>query len=68
MTVKYADNILKGFATSISIIVSSIFSYLILNDLEPGLFFTIGTFLVILATFMYGSIGLFVPAKKELKK
>ena len=37
VAVKYADNILKVFATSISIIVSSIFSYLVLDDLtgEP---------------------------------
>ena len=33
VAVKYADNILKVFATSISIIVSSIFSYLVLDDL-----------------------------------
>ena len=33
VAVKYADNILKVFATSISIILSSIFSYLILDDL-----------------------------------
>ena len=60
MTVKYADNILKGFATSISIIVSSVFSYLVLNDLIPGGYFIIGTFLVILATFMYGNASLFM--------
>ena len=30
---KYADNIVKGFATSISIIFSSIVSYAFLNDL-----------------------------------
>ena len=30
---KYADNIIKGFATSISIIFSSLVSYLIFNDL-----------------------------------
>ena len=33
--VKYADNILKGFATSVSIILSSIISYYILNDFNP---------------------------------
>merc|ERR1711981_1047230 len=63
MTVKYADNILKGFATSISIIVSSIFSYLVLNDLIPGGYFILGTGLVILATFMYGSSSLFTSRR-----
>ena len=65
MTVKYADNILKGFATSISIIVSSVFSYLVLNDLSPGGYFIIGTCLVILATFMYGSSSLFTSSKQK---
>merc|ERR1739844_736225 len=59
VAVKYADNILKVFATSISIIVSSIFSYLVLDDLIPGGYFILGTGLVILATFMYGSSSLF---------
>merc|ERR1711902_196353 len=63
MTVKYADNILKGFATSISIIVSSVFSYLVMNDLVPGGYFVIGTGLVIIATFMYGSSSLFIPRR-----
>lgn len=66
MTVKYADNILKGFATSISIILSSIFSYLILNDLTPGGFFIIGTLLVITATFMYGSSSFFVRRRSSV--
>lgn len=65
MTVTYADNILKGFATSISIIVSSLFSYLVMDDLIPGGFFISGTFLVILATFMYGSSSLFNRTQHE---
>ena len=68
MTVKYADNILKGFATSISIIVSSVFSYLVLNDLIPGGYFIIGTFLVILATFMYGNASLFMFKSESTTK
>ena len=32
--VKYADNILKGFATSISIIISSVISFYFLRDFE----------------------------------
>merc|ERR1712008_150383 len=64
-TIKYADNILKGFATSVSIIVSSVFSYLVLNDLSPGGFFLIGTCLVILATFLYGCASLFTTSKQK---
>ena len=33
--VKYADNILKGFATSVSIVVSSLVSFYFLNDFKP---------------------------------
>ena len=54
LVVKYADNILKGFAVSISILISSFVSFYFLNDFEPSLGFFVGTFLVILATFMYG--------------
>ncbi|CAF3769654.1 unnamed protein product, partial [Rotaria sordida] len=52
--IKYADNIIKGFATSLSIILSSAVSYFILNDFIPSLFFFIGAMLVITATFLYG--------------
>lgn len=55
VAVKYADNILKVFATSISIILSSLFSYLILNDLTgAGVLFMMGTVLVVISTVMYG--------------
>ena len=33
--VKYADNILKGFATSVSIVVSSLVSFYLLGDFQP---------------------------------
>lgn len=33
--IKYADNILKGFATSLSIILSTLISYFLLEDFEP---------------------------------
>lgn len=33
--IKYADNILKGFATSLSIIMSTLISYLFLQDFVP---------------------------------
>ncbi len=56
LVVKYADNILKGFSTSISIVVCSAFSFLVLDDRPPesGIIFFAGTTLVVLATFMYG--------------
>ncbi len=34
--IKYADNILKGFATSLSIILSSVVSYYLLEDFLPS--------------------------------
>jgi len=51
--VKYADNILKGFATSISIVVSSLLSYYILDDFTPSLFFVIGSTFVLVSTYLY---------------
>ncbi|XP_028328918.1 solute carrier family 35 member A3b isoform X2 [Gouania willdenowi] len=54
VVIKYADNILKGFAASLSIIMSALISYFLLKDFTPtGLFF-FGTVLVIVATFLYG--------------
>lgn len=35
--IKYADNILKGFATAVSIVLSSILSYFLLGDFVPTL-------------------------------
>ncbi|KAI8083794.1 nucleotide-sugar transporter-domain-containing protein [Thamnidium elegans] len=52
--VRYADNILKGFATSISIILSSIVSVWLFN-FEVTLSFGMGALLVVYATYMYGS-------------
>ncbi|KAK9763282.1 UDP-galactose transporter Gms1 [Basidiobolus ranarum] len=53
IVVKYADNILKGFATSISIIVSSFFS-IYLFDFHITLLFIVGSSLVIYSSYMYG--------------
>jgi UDP-sugar transporter A1/2/3 len=52
VVVKYADNILKGFATSVSIILSTILSVLLMNFAITGLFL-IGTSLVVSATYLY---------------
>ncbi|KAK7162725.1 hypothetical protein R3I93_006923 [Phoxinus phoxinus] len=52
--IKFADNILKGFATSISIILSTLISYFLLEDFDPTSVFFMGAMLVIAATFLYG--------------
>ncbi|XP_064194391.1 UDP-N-acetylglucosamine transporter-like isoform X2 [Anguilla rostrata] len=52
--IKYADNILKGFATSLSIILSTLISYFWLQDFDPTSVFFVGAVLVIIATFLYG--------------
>ncbi|XP_061914545.1 UDP-galactose translocator-like [Entelurus aequoreus] len=52
VVVKYADNILKGFATSLSIIISTVLSvYLFAFNVD--LMFTAGAGLVISAVYMY---------------
>jgi len=52
-TIKYADNILKGFATSVSIIMSGLVSWLLLDDLSPGPAFMAGACLVLAASLLY---------------
>ncbi|XP_072537536.1 UDP-galactose translocator [Salminus brasiliensis] len=52
VVVKYADNILKGFATSFSIIVSTVMS-IYLFGFHVDLMFTLGAGLVIGAVYMY---------------
>ncbi|XP_068593966.1 solute carrier family 35 member A3b isoform X2 [Cebidichthys violaceus] len=54
VVIKYADNILKGFATSLSIIMSTVISYFLLEDFNPTWVFFFGSVLVIAATFFYG--------------
>lgn len=51
--IKYADNILKEFATSVSIIVTSFVSYYLLNDFIPNFTFIIGSLFVLVSTFLY---------------
>ncbi|GBG25962.1 CMP-sialic acid transporter [Hondaea fermentalgiana] len=53
VVMKYADNILKGFATSISIVLSSVLSSL-LFDFELTFQFVVGTSIVIAAVFLFG--------------
>jgi solute carrier family 35 (UDP-sugar transporter), member A1/2/3 len=53
MVMKYADNILKGFATSAAIIVSVVAS-VILFDFVVTKLFMCGAGLVVVATYLYG--------------
>ncbi|GFN76210.1 UDP-galactose transporter [Plakobranchus ocellatus] len=57
MVVKYADNILKGFATSAAIILSCIAS-IYFFEFQLSLQFTVGALLVMLALYTYSK---FVP-------
>ncbi|CZS98922.1 hypothetical protein WAI453_008471 [Rhynchosporium graminicola] len=54
MCINYADNISKNFATSISIILSFVFSVFFF-DFQVTLNFLIGTAVVIFATYLYSS-------------
>lgn len=53
VVVKYADNILKGFATSFSIILSGIVSAAFL-DFHPSLLFLCGSGIVMFSVYLYG--------------
>lgn len=53
IVVKYADNILKGFATSLSIIVSGVIS-IYLFSFQPSGVFIVGAFIVMLSSYLYG--------------
>lgn len=53
VVVKYADNILKGFATSLAIVISCVASIYLFN-FNLTLQFTIGAILVIFSIFLYG--------------
>lgn len=65
VVVKYADNILKGFATSLAIVLSCMVS-IYLFSFQLTLQFSFGTILVIISVFLYGHD----PSKnnKSLKK
>lgn len=64
VVVKYADNILKGFATSLAIVLSCLAS-IILFSFQLTIQFSLGTMLVIASVFLYG----YDPNKtKNIKK
>ena len=65
VVVKYADNILKGFAASFSIVTSCFLSYLVF-DFHPNGLFLMGALLVNLSMYMYSYAP--PPAEKEKKR
>lgn len=65
VVVRYADNVLKVFATSFSIVVSCIISAF-LFDFHPTILFLIGASLVVTATVMYSSPD-GPPKKRRIK-
>ncbi|KAJ7774491.1 nucleotide-sugar transporter-domain-containing protein [Mycena maculata] len=52
LVIKYSDNILKGFATSLSIVISFLAS-VALFDFQITFTFIIGSFIVLVATWLY---------------
>eukprot|EP00388_Colpodella_angusta_P025856 GDKK01003840.1.p1 GENE.GDKK01003840.1~~GDKK01003840.1.p1 ORF type:complete len:178 (+),score=17.68 GDKK01003840.1:32-535(+) len=63
VVVKYADNILKGFAASFSIVTSCILSYFMF-DFHPTGTFLIGAVLVNVSMYLYS----YEPAVKDIKR
>ena len=62
VVVKYADNILKGFATSVAIIISCFVSVFFFS-FQLNLKFVAGATLVIFAVYMYGKCAI-VPTQQ----
>ncbi|KAK7508402.1 hypothetical protein BaRGS_00000641, partial [Batillaria attramentaria] len=53
LVMKYADNILKGFASAISIVLTTFISYILMHDLVPSCSFLIGTAVVMGSVLLY---------------
>lgn len=51
--VKHADNVLKGFASSISIILSTVLAYCLFDNFNPSGNFYLGASIVIVSTILY---------------
>lgn len=60
---RYADNILKGFATSVAIILSTVLSVFIF-DYSVTVIFSLGVVMVMLAIYVYGRAAAAAPASK----
>lgn len=61
LVVKYADNVLKGFATSVSIVISVLFSAVYLRETELSTQFMAGTMMVMMAAYVYGTMPATTP-------
>lgn len=65
VVVKYADNILKGFATSAAIVLSCIVS-IYFFAFQLSIQFIVGATLVIVSVYMYGKFPYVAPASNEV--
>ena len=58
LVMKYADNVVKGFATSLSIVISSaVSSFIPAFGFTPDPSFCLGAALVMVATMLYSGLG-----------
>jgi UDP-sugar transporter A1/2/3 len=55
IVVKYADNVLKGFATSLSILLSSLVSAMYFADIDINYYFLVGASIVLSSVYYYGN-------------
>lgn len=62
VVVKYADNVLKGFATSLSILISSLVSWYMFFDLDINAGFIFGACIVLASVYYYG----YTPPQKAV--
>lgn len=74
MVIKYSDNIMKGFATSLSIVISFLVS-VALFDFQMTITFVLGSSIVLIATWLYNQPGratsrvsLVTPSENLLKE
>ena len=51
---KYADNVMKGFATSLSILISCLFSSYLFHDVDMNTAFGTGACVVLVSVFAFG--------------
>ena len=64
--VKYADNILKGFSTSVSIVFCAAYAFLGEGGgANPGAGFVLGTALVVVSSFLYNNSSSVATEEKE---